>query len=327
MAHNSVENLNRYNHIVYGLQEQVHKLEKQIKEVEQFYQSTADALQNGFQSKDEKPPKMPLKRASEEMQNEVMRHFSKILTEITQHKWVWPFLEPVDVKGLGLHDYYQVIKKPMDFSTIRRKIKAKDHSRYKNVREIYEDVRLIFMNAMTYNNEKDDIYVMAKTLLEKFEKKWLNLLPKVDKAESELSKEEADEQLNKKLAQEATYANRATGLSAELSKVETALRNLKSTLISQCRKLSGPEKIILVNGFAQLSEDNLTKALQIIIENDPNFKPTDEIPILDIEAQSDYTLWRLYMLVKQTLDEGKNLITHEDSMEENKHNAKRRKIE
>jgi hypothetical protein len=40
-----------------------------------------------------------------------------------------------------------------------------------------------------------------------------------------------------------------------------------------------------VNGFTQLSEENLAKAIDIIIENDPNFKPTDENPTLDIEAQ------------------------------------------
>jgi len=28
--------------------------------------------------------------------------------QITQHKWAWPFMQPVDVKGLGLHDYYEV---------------------------------------------------------------------------------------------------------------------------------------------------------------------------------------------------------------------------
>lgn len=29
--------------------------------------------------------------------------------QISQHKWAWPFMEPVDVEGLGLHDYYDVI--------------------------------------------------------------------------------------------------------------------------------------------------------------------------------------------------------------------------
>lgn len=67
----------------------------------------------------------------------------------------------------------------MDIGTIKTKMEAKDGGGYKNVREIYADVRLVFKNAMKYNNEKDDVHVMAKTLLEKFEEKWLQLLPKV----------------------------------------------------------------------------------------------------------------------------------------------------
>jgi hypothetical protein len=67
----------------------------------------------------------------------------------------------------------------MDFSTIKSKMEAKDGTGYKNVREIYADVRLIFKNAMKYNDEKHDVHVMAKTLMEKFEEKWLLMLPKV----------------------------------------------------------------------------------------------------------------------------------------------------
>lgn len=58
-------------------------------------------------------------------------------------------------------------------------MEVKDGTGYKNVREIYADVRLVFTNAMTYNEEKNDVHQMAKTLLEKFEEKWLQLLPKV----------------------------------------------------------------------------------------------------------------------------------------------------
>jgi hypothetical protein len=68
----------------------------------------------------------------------------------------------------------------MDFSTIRKKIEAKDGTGYKHVRELCADVRLIFKNAIKYNNERDNVHVMAKTLLAKFEEKWLQLLPKVD---------------------------------------------------------------------------------------------------------------------------------------------------
>jgi len=54
----------------------------------------------------------------------------------------------------------------MEFITIKRKMEAKDGYVYKNVRGIYVDVRLIFKNAMKYNNEKKDVHVMAKTSLQ-----------------------------------------------------------------------------------------------------------------------------------------------------------------
>lgn len=75
----------------------------------------------------------------------------------------------------------------MDFSTIKNKMDGKDGTGYKNVREIYADVRLVFKNAMKYNDERDDVHVMAKSLLEKFEEKWLQLLPKVMEEVSQFS--------------------------------------------------------------------------------------------------------------------------------------------
>ena len=41
------------------------------------------------------------------------------------------------------------------------------------------DVSLVFENAMKYNDERSDVHMMAKTLLEKSREKWLQLLPKV----------------------------------------------------------------------------------------------------------------------------------------------------
>ena len=58
-------------------------------------------------------------------------------------------------------------------------MEAKDGTGYKNVREICADVRLVFDNAMKYNDEGSDVHLMAKTLLEIFEEKWQLLLPKV----------------------------------------------------------------------------------------------------------------------------------------------------
>ena len=48
------------------------------------------------------------------------------------------------------------------------------------VREMYEDLKLVFQNAMKYNaDSNEDEHVMAKTLLQLLEK-WLNLLPVIE---------------------------------------------------------------------------------------------------------------------------------------------------
>ncbi|TVU12754.1 hypothetical protein EJB05_46410, partial [Eragrostis curvula] len=119
-------------------------------------------------------------RHSREMPD-LMRQFGEIMREVTSDKLAWPFLKPVDVVDLNLPDYFEIISKPMDFSTIEKKMEGKDvFNNYKSVREIYSDVRLIFTNAMKYNDEQNEIHLMAKALLEKFEEKWLHFLPKVE---------------------------------------------------------------------------------------------------------------------------------------------------
>ncbi|XP_061345879.1 transcription factor GTE1-like isoform X2 [Gastrolobium bilobum] len=262
---------------------------------------------------------------------ELMRQFSTILQQLTQHKWAWPFMEPVDVEGLGLYDYYKVIDKPMDFSTIKSKMNAMDDSGYKNVREIYSDVRLIFKNAMKYNDEKNDIHVMAKTLLEKFEKKWILFLPKVTDAETIKSREEARAQLDTQLAQEATYANMARELSKALCGIDTDLNNLKAMVIEKYRKLSTQEKIMLATDIARLSPENINRALQIVAEDNPTFQPNAEEVDLDIDAQSDYTIWRLKNLVKNAPEvQGRTAegttFNHNGNTEAKKNDNKRRRV-
>ncbi|TKY72637.1 Transcription factor GTE1 [Spatholobus suberectus] len=306
------EDLNRFRFSVNENFAKVQKLEEQIAEVEKFYRSINVQVNNAEDKGREKHPtgtKRSQQGASSREANpsntmqEVMHQFSTILHQIIQHKWAWPFMDPVDVEGLGLHDYYEIIEKPMDFSTIKRKMDAKDGSGYKNVREIYSDVRLIFKNAMKYNDEKHDIHVMAKTLLEKFEKKWLQLLPKVALAESGQLKEEAHVQLETQLAQEATYANMAKDISLALCDVEMNLKNLKEMVIGKCRKLSTREKLALMRSINRLTLENLNKALKIVSENDPTFRPYAQEVNLDLDVQSDYTVWRLNVYVKKALED------------------------
>ena len=65
--------------------------------------------------------------------------------------YAWPFYQPVDVKALNLHDYHEVIKKPMDLSTVQANL---DRESYKSKEEFANDIRLIFQNCATVRDNK-----------------------------------------------------------------------------------------------------------------------------------------------------------------------------
>lgn len=322
----------------------VDKLEQTLIEVEQYYSTTSKKQLNTskgssiVKDKDKEKHISNFKKrqqdasrreaAAAKRMQELMRQFSTIFVKITQHKWAGPFMQPVDVVGLGLHDYHEVIEKPMDFSTIKAKMVAKDGTGYKNVREICADVRLIFKNAMKYNEERDDVHVMAKTLLAKFEEKWLQLLPKVDEEEKRRKEEEAEAQLDMQLAQEVAHAKMARDLSNELDEVDLYLEELRELVLQSCRKMTTEEKRKLGTALTQLSSDDLNKALLIVAQNNPNFQASAEEVELDMDAQSESTLWKLKIFVKEALKvQGKSTASMGDNHQHHNDNNNKRKRE
>lgn len=54
--------------------------------------------------------------------NPQLRYCNGVLKELLSKKhaaYAWPFYKPVDASSLGLHDYHDIIKQPMDLSTIK----------------------------------------------------------------------------------------------------------------------------------------------------------------------------------------------------------------
>ncbi|TPX68881.1 hypothetical protein SpCBS45565_g02837 [Spizellomyces sp. 'palustris'] len=96
---------------------------------------------------------------------EVLRELHK-----KQHAaYNFPFLQPVDPIALGIPHYTDIIKNPMDLSTIRRKLDAGD---YHTAEEFEADARLMFNNCYTFNPPGTDVYNFGKKLEEVFERKW-----------------------------------------------------------------------------------------------------------------------------------------------------------
>ncbi|XP_039288459.1 homeotic protein female sterile [Nilaparvata lugens] len=101
--------------------------------------------------------------------SESLQACNEILKELFSKKhssYAWPFYKPVDAEWLGLHDYHDVIKKPMDLGTVKQKM---DNREYRTASEFAADVRLIFTNCYKYNPPDHDVVGMGHKLQDVFE--------------------------------------------------------------------------------------------------------------------------------------------------------------
>ncbi|CCE82026.1 Piso0_002719 [Millerozyma farinosa CBS 7064] len=85
-----------------------------------------------------------------------------LLAELMNHPSAWPFATPVNKDEVG--DYYDVIKEPMDLSTMESKL---ENDKYESFDQFLYDARLIFNNCRSYNAESTTYYKNANKL-EKF---------------------------------------------------------------------------------------------------------------------------------------------------------------
>ncbi|XP_053141296.1 tripartite motif-containing protein 66 isoform X2 [Hemicordylus capensis] len=85
-----------------------------------------------------------------------------------------PFHEPVS--PLARH-YYQIIKRPMDLSSIRKKLQKKDKLHYSTSEELVADVRLMFWNCATFNYPDSEVAEAGRCLEMFFESKLKEVYP------------------------------------------------------------------------------------------------------------------------------------------------------
>lgn len=86
-------------------------------------------------------------------------HLQSVLKEIKAHDCAWPFLEPVNAQETGAIDYYEVIKNPMDLSTMQKRL---DQGYFYITKEIFiADLRRMVDNCKTYNGKGHYVTDMA----------------------------------------------------------------------------------------------------------------------------------------------------------------------
>jgi E1A/CREB-binding protein len=123
-----------------------------------------------------------LNRASQLPPAKLKSECSAVLKGLQTHQHGWVFNAPVDPVELGLPDYFDVIKKPMDLGTVHKRL---DAGQYHSIEDFKRDVNLTFDNAMTYNESGTVVYDMAKELKEKFEMDYEAMMIQLDEEDRE----------------------------------------------------------------------------------------------------------------------------------------------
>ncbi|KAF6168176.1 hypothetical protein GIB67_011561 [Kingdonia uniflora] len=90
------------------------------------------------------------------------------------------YAEPVDPEELP--DYHEIIEKPMDFSTIRKKLAS---GAYSNLEKLENDVFLLCSNAMQYNAPETIYFKQARSIQELASKKFQRLKKDFECTEAE----------------------------------------------------------------------------------------------------------------------------------------------
>ncbi|KAG8980541.1 hypothetical protein FRB90_007661, partial [Tulasnella sp. 427] len=102
--------------------------------------------------------------------------------------WAWFFYDPVD-KAI-VPGYYDVIKKPMDMNTIKRKL---EQDQYTNVNQFHKDFKQIIENCFAFN-PAGPVRDAGHKLEEEFNRRWANMPPLRPPEDSEPESEEEDAQ-------------------------------------------------------------------------------------------------------------------------------------
>uniref|UniRef100_A0A8C1XMK0 Bromodomain containing 3 n=1 Tax=Cyprinus carpio TaxID=7962 RepID=A0A8C1XMK0_CYPCA len=129
-----------------------------------------------------KPPKKDLEDGDVLQQgnkksklNDHLKYCDTILKEMLSKKhaaYAWPFYKPVDAEALELHDYHEIIKQPMDLSTVKKKMDSRE---YQDAQSFAADIRLMFSNCYKYNPPDHEVVAMARKLQDVFEMKFAKM--------------------------------------------------------------------------------------------------------------------------------------------------------
>lgn len=91
----------------------------------------------------------------------------KLINMLWKVKGAYLFHKPVNPFELGIPDYFQIIKNPMDFSTIKKKL---SNNLYTNFKQFTEDIKLVFDNCYLYNGPNSSVGLACTLVKNEYQK-------------------------------------------------------------------------------------------------------------------------------------------------------------
>jgi len=247
-------------------------------------------------------------------EDRTLRLCESLLRAVQKNKYAWVFMEPVNVDALGIHDYYTIVKKPMDFKTIRGKIESKT---YTNPLEFCEDMRLVFTNCHLYNKVDSDVGKMGTNVSEDFEKRWASSRIAEKWDEEKIRRFNEDEDIKNtpitftgsleagvSVEDPASMQGALVQLQSQLKMMQQAVAKRKGAplLEERSRPMSFEEKRALSGSLEQLPADKLGRVVEIIQESSNQLEDESEDTLeLDIDTLDPETLWKLHRYVQSCL--------------------------
>jgi len=217
-----------------------------------------------------------------------LKFCEEVLTEIANKKHSkisWPFMYPVDPVALNIPTYHSVIKKPMDFGTMKAKL---SHGEYENAKEFESDAKQVFQNCYKFNRPGDDTFKAGRDLEDVFDAAWArkrHFLETVmhasgaqspDSSEAEDSDEDEDEDEED---EEATQLSKLQQQIAQMSKqVEMITQQKKSPPVPGKKSAKGAKGA---------RKDSKKSAPPARVKKEAAAKPAKKPPYVTYEQKQD----------------------------------------
>ncbi|KAJ7102170.1 bromodomain-containing protein [Mycena belliarum] len=236
-----------------------------------------------------------------------------------------PFYEPVDHVKLEIPSYPKIVKKPMDLSTMRKKL---DNHEYPTAQKFYDDFKLMIRNCFAFNPSGTIVNQAGIELQRLFDDRWQNLPPlhEVSEDDDEEDDEESEDEDTQRIALMESQIELMRGniqalrgkpkekkkkerrdkgpvASSSKSKQMKALSSKKKGKkpISDNDVLTFEQKKDLSEAIAQLDGQKLEKVIKIIHEGVPEIKDSTEEIELEIDLLPTTVLTKLYNFVLRPL--------------------------